>query len=56
MVKSYLRYEPATCFGVINSLQSPVVFDWIGKHALTGGLDAVLVWNIRQGAIVSFLF
>lgn len=55
MVKSYLRYQQTACFGVINSVQCPVIYDWIGKHAITAGLDAVLAWNLRQGSCVGYL-
>jgi U3 small nucleolar RNA-associated protein 12 len=52
MVKSYLRYDLKNQFGVINSRQCNVVYDKTGMLAISGALDDVLVWNVRQGVQV----
>ncbi|XP_043700893.1 WD repeat-containing protein 3 [Telopea speciosissima] len=49
MVKSYLRYEPATVFGVVVSVDSNISYDSTGKHLLTPALEKLGVWNVRQG-------
>jgi hypothetical protein len=48
MVKLYLRYAQKQCFGVISSPGCNVTFDWTGRLALCGALEAVHVWNLRQ--------
>ncbi|KAL8216943.1 hypothetical protein R6Q57_023780 [Mikania cordata] len=49
MVKSYLRYEPATAFGVIASVESNIIYDTSGKYLLAPALEKVGVWHVRQG-------
>jgi U3 small nucleolar RNA-associated protein 12 len=49
MVKSYLRYERASSFGVISSLEGNVLFDTSGRLAIAPALQDVTVWNVRQG-------
>ena len=51
MVKAYLRYEAAGSYGVITSTANPV-FDTDGKHLVTGALENILLWNIKQGTQV----
>ena len=46
--KSYLEYEEKKSFGVIASFPADVLFDASGKLAITGALDQVVVYNIRQ--------
>lgn len=53
MVKAYLRYELAGSWGVIASPASNTVFDRSGRHLLTGALENVAVWNLKQAALVS---
>ena len=53
MVKAYLRYELAGSWGVISSPASNCVFDRSGRHLLTGALENVAVWNLKQAALVS---
>lgn len=51
-MKSYLRYEPKKCFGVITSPQCNVIYDCSGNLAITGSLQDVAVFNIRQATQV----
>lgn len=62
MVKSYDRYEQESCFGVI-SAQSNVVWlppaptqssKSIGRAA-TGGLENILIWDIKTGELLTRL-
>lgn len=62
MVKSYDRYEQESCFGVI-STQSNVVWlppaptqssKSLGRAAL-GGLEHVLIWDIKTGELLTRL-
>lgn len=55
MVKSYLRYEPATSFGVIASLESNICYDRSGKHLLAPALEKIGVWHVRQGVCTKTL-
>ncbi|XP_062117383.1 uncharacterized protein LOC133831195 [Humulus lupulus] len=55
MVKSYLRYEPASAFGVIASIGSNVAYDSSGKHLLAPALEKVGVWHVRQGVCIKTL-
>lgn len=55
MVKSYLRYEPATSFGVIASLDSNICYDRSGKHLLAPALENIGVWHVRQGVCTKTL-
>ena len=52
MVKAYLRYDQAQCWGVITS-RSNVVFNFDGKLLFAGALESVAVWDIKQGQLVS---
>ena len=54
-MKSYLRYEPKKSFGVIASPQCNIAYDCSGNLAITGALQEISVWNIRQANQVSFL-
>ncbi|CAN6916134.1 unnamed protein product [Brassica oleracea] len=49
MVKAYLRYEQASSFGVITSLESNISYDSTGKHVLAPALEKVGIWHVRQG-------
>ncbi|ESQ55947.1 hypothetical protein EUTSA_v10024329mg [Eutrema salsugineum] len=49
MVKAYLRYEQASSFGVITSLDSNIAYDSTGKHVLAPALEKVGIWHVRQG-------
>lgn len=49
MVKAYLRYEWQNSIGVICSRDSNVELDSTGKLAFSGCIEAVGVWNLRQG-------
>lgn len=56
MSKSYLRYEPNNnIFGVICSPQCNIELDLSGNLVLTGALQNVIVWNIRQANQVNCL-
>eukprot|EP01041_Mallomonas_annulata_P006461 gene6461-13054_t len=54
-MKSYLRYEPGKLFGVIASPQCNVIYDWSGNLAISGTLQDISVWNLRQGIQISSL-
>jgi len=54
MGRSYLRYELKDTFGVIAS-DANVIFDGTGNRAISGGLESVLVWNLRTGTLVDSL-
>ena len=49
MMKSYLRYEPEKVFGVITSPTCGVAFDASGNLVISGGVNEVNLWNLRQG-------
>lgn len=49
MVKAYLRYEPASSFGVVTSLDSNIAYDSTGKHVFAPALEKVGIWHVRQG-------
>eukprot|EP00930_Biecheleria_cincta_P036250 TRINITY_DN24873_c0_g1_i1.p1 TRINITY_DN24873_c0_g1~~TRINITY_DN24873_c0_g1_i1.p1 ORF type:complete len:965 (+),score=198.32 TRINITY_DN24873_c0_g1_i1:81-2975(+) len=49
MVKAYLRYEGERAVGVVTSRECNVVLDRTGRLALTGCVEAVGIWNLRQG-------
>jgi hypothetical protein len=51
MVKAYLRYEHSGVFGVISS-NSNVLYDATGKQVITGALENIALWNVRQGTQV----
>mmetsp|Transcript_19549 Transcript_19549/g.51796 ORF Transcript_19549/g.51796 Transcript_19549/m.51796 type:complete len:937 (+) Transcript_19549:51-2861(+) len=55
MVKAYLRYGHERSVGIVTSRECNVVADRSGKFALAGCVEAVAVWNIRQGALVRTL-
>ncbi|XP_010548896.1 PREDICTED: WD repeat-containing protein 3 [Tarenaya hassleriana] len=55
MVKAYLRYEPASSFGVIASLDSNITYDSTGKHVLSPALEKVGIWHVRQGVCTKTL-
>ncbi|KAJ2470368.1 beta transducin [Coemansia sp. RSA 2322] len=49
MVKSYLRYEARSVFGVIASPSGNAIFDSTGKLSITPALESVIVWDIKKG-------
>ncbi|KAK6140125.1 hypothetical protein DH2020_026123 [Rehmannia glutinosa] len=49
MVKAYLRYEAASAFGVIVSVDCNITYDSSGKHLLAAALEKLGVWHVRQG-------
>ncbi|KAJ2591119.1 beta transducin [Coemansia sp. RSA 1722] len=53
MVKTYLRYESRSVFGVIASPTGNAVFDHTGKLSITPALESVIVWDIKKGAQVA---
>ena len=56
MMKSYLRYEPSRSFGLISSPQcNSVLYDFSGNLAISGALQDVIVWNLRQTAPIATL-
>ncbi|CAJ1453167.1 unnamed protein product [Effrenium voratum] len=48
MVKAYLRFESDHTLGVVTSRECNVAFDPSGRLALTGCVDAIGAWNLRQ--------
>ena len=62
MVKSYDRFEQAAVFGVISAqcnivwlLQEPTQSVSSPGRALTGGLEQILVWDIKTGELLATL-
>lgn len=55
MGRSYLRYELKDTFGIIASPDANAIFDSTGNGAISGGLEDVLVWNLRTGTLVDSL-
>ncbi|KAG7582840.1 WD40-repeat-containing domain [Arabidopsis suecica] len=55
MVKAYLRYEAASSFGVISSVDSNITYDSTGKHVLAPALEKVGIWHVRQGVCTKTL-
>ncbi|KAJ2320724.1 beta transducin [Coemansia sp. RSA 2704] len=53
MVKSYLRYEAQSTFGVIASPGGKAVFDHSGRLSITPALESVIVWDIKKGTQVA---
>ncbi|KAJ2614123.1 beta transducin [Coemansia sp. RSA 1365] len=53
MVKSYLRYEAHSSFGVISSPSSNAVFDHSGRYSITPALEKVIVWDIKKGTKIA---
>lgn len=51
MLKSYLDFELYKTFGVVTSQPSNVLCDPTGTCVITGALERVIVWSLRQGAI-----
>jgi hypothetical protein len=51
MVKAYLRYQLAASWGVISS-SSNVVYDEHGSHLISSALENILIWNVKQAAVV----
>lgn len=47
-MKSYFRFSPVDTYGIICSPSSNVIFDSTGKLAISGSLDRVSLWNLRQ--------
>jgi len=55
MMKSYLRYEPRATLGVIASPQCNISYDFSGNLVLTGTVQDVGVWNLRQATQIATL-
>ena len=49
MVHSYLRYNEESAWGVIVSSGGQIAVDASGKLAVAPALEAVVVWNLKQG-------
>eukprot|EP01031_Cornospumella_fuschlensis_P035771 gene35771-43388_t len=54
-MKSYYRYSPSGCMGIICAPDSPTIYDRTGKLAFTGAIEHVGVWNLRQASQVCTL-
>ncbi|KAK3734059.1 hypothetical protein QZH41_015830 [Actinostola sp. cb2023] len=56
LTKSYLRYEPSSCFGLVGSLKANILFvdgkklgqKTSGQFAVCPGLEDVIVWDTRK--------
>lgn len=64
LTKSYLRYEPSGCFGIVGSLKANVLFV-DGKRfglkntsqlAVCAALQDVVVWDTRKQEKVSLIW
>lgn len=55
MMKSYFRYEPGEACGVITAPQCNITYDFSGNLAITGSLQNISVWNIRQASQIANL-
>ncbi len=53
MVKTYLKYEEATSFGVISSANA--LYDSTGKYAISAALQDIHIWKLRKRDKVNFL-
>ena len=51
-MKSYLRFEPKDTIGVIASPKCNAIFDFSGNLAISGGVQDVGLWNLRQATQV----
>eukprot|EP00434_Breviolum_minutum_P005801 symbB.v1.2.005115.t1/scaffold295.1/size237168/4 len=49
MVKAYLRFEKDQAVGVVTSRECNVAFDPTGRYCLSGSVESVGIWNLRQG-------
>lgn len=49
MVKAYLRFEKDQAVGVVTSRECNVAFDLTGRYCLSGSVESVGIWNLRQG-------
>lgn len=54
MLKSYLEYSSLHTFGVICSFPANIVVNNRGE-AITGALEKVNAWNIREGKLIKSL-
>lgn len=55
MLKSYLEYSSLDTFGVICSFPANIVVNANGD-AITGALEKVNIWNIREGKLIKSLY
>ncbi|CBQ70558.1 related to DIP2-Dom34p-interacting protein [Sporisorium reilianum SRZ2] len=53
MVRSYLRHEPTSAFGLICSASANSILDPDTKTAFVPALEDVLVWDVRRGALLA---
>ncbi|CCF54549.1 uncharacterized protein UHO2_01932 [Ustilago hordei] len=53
MVRSYLRHEPTSAFGLICSASSNSILDPDTKTAFVPALEDVLVWDVRRGTLLA---
>ncbi|EST06247.1 Small-subunit processome, Utp12 [Kalmanozyma brasiliensis GHG001] len=53
MVRSYLRHEPTSAFGLICSASANSILDPDSKTAFVPALEDVLVWDVRRGALLA---
>lgn len=53
MVRSYLRHEPTSAFGLVSSASSNSILDPDTKTAFVPALEDVLVWDVRRGTLLA---
>ncbi|GAC97102.1 hypothetical protein PHSY_004686 [Pseudozyma hubeiensis SY62] len=53
MVRSYLRHEPTSAFGLICSASANSILDPDTKTAFVPALEDVLVWDVRRGTLLA---
>ena len=53
MVRSYLRHEPTSAFGLVCSASSISILDQDAKTAFVPALEDVLVWDVRRGTLLA---
>lgn len=53
MVRSYLRHEPTSAFGLICSASANSILDPDTKTAFVPALEDVLVWDVRRSTLIA---
>ncbi|CDU24431.1 related to DIP2-Dom34p-interacting protein [Sporisorium scitamineum] len=53
MVRSYLRHEPTSAFGLVCSASANSILDPDTKTAFVPALEDVLVWDVRRGSLLA---
>jgi len=53
--KSYLGFAHSKAAGTIVVPPSNILYDASGKQVIVGGLEKILIWNVRQGTLTNSL-